>query len=287
MNKILVASFFVAIAAPTTAWAKDIPLYVYWSGVAPKAAFLSVPGGVEPLKRSGPTFYGTISIPSGPPERRTITLRYGSYNHSFDIQVIPLLPSISFTVDHQTQRSCTRTRVKEASQTSDNLLDAIKRSVNAGELYGIAEPNACDKNLRFAAVRAAILQNEAMRSLSNGLFLMNGQIKKAYAAAARARGSNVAVELASYETTDRQFEVTQLKALKADAEQQGLYDHAIEINDYMADRIASGPSIAALYQSQGVTAAQLKTDAVFLTTKKASVVGTPIYPSHIGERGLR
>jgi len=287
MDRVLIAAWCIAASLPTEAWAKDIPLTVSWIGAAPKAAFISVPGGLEPLKAAGPMFDGTISIPPGPPERRTVTLRYGNYNHSFDIQVIPLLTSISFAVDHQAQRSCTKARVKEANFTSDNLLDAIKRSVNAGELYAIPEPNACDKNLRFAAVRAAILQNAAMRSLSNGLFLINGQIKKAYEAAAKARGSNVSVELASYDATDRQFEVTQLNALKAESQEQGDYDYALEINEYMADRIGSSPSVAAIYQSRGVTADRLKTDAVFITTTKASAVGTPIPPGRIGERGFK
>jgi len=288
MSRVLIAACILAVnVAPSRACAADIPLQVSWSGVQPNAAFISVPGGVEQLKATGPIFYGTISIPSGPPERRTITLRYGSYSHSFDIQAVPVMKSISFFVDHQAQHSCTRARVIEAAKTSDSLIVAIKRSVNAGELFDIEEPNACDKNLRFAAIRAAISQNDAMRVLSNGLFLINGQIKKAYEAAAKAKGTNVAVELASYETSDKQFEVTQLKALRAEAEEQGFYDYALEINQYMADRIGSSPTVAAIYQDQGVTPDQLKTDAVFITTKKASAVGTPIYPHSIGERGFK
>jgi hypothetical protein len=157
--------------------------------------------------------------------------------------------------------------------------------VNAGELFNIEEPNACDRNLQFAALRAEVLQNEAMRNFSHGLFLMNDELKQQYDAAARTKGANVEVELASFETTDKQWEVTQLQSLKGDARDRRNYDYALEVDNYMEQRIRSDPDVAALYGSRGITLDQLKTDAVFLTTKKASAVGTPI--AAYGERGLR
>lgn len=270
MSRIRISGLLIVltIAFPSNASAKDLPIEVWWTGAAPTDAFVSVPGGVERLRRdgSGTVLRGTISIPDTGPQRRTITVRYGNYSHPFDIRVHPILSRVVFTVDHQIQRSCTQTKVKAANSSVDNLLDAIKRSVDAGELLSIQEPNACDRNLRFGAAQAKFRQNAAMGSLSNGLFLINRQIENEYKAAARARGVLVDAEVASLQQRDGELEVRQLLAFRSAVQGIGDYASAIQVTNYMKGRLQSDLATAAIFTGQGVTKAQLDADEARLTS---------------------
>lgn len=247
------------LGMPLAAEARDIPMDIRWSGTAPTEVLLVVPGGVDQLSQDSqsPTYRGEISVPSGKPERRTIIVRYGSFSHPVDFRVHGGLSRVTFFVAHQRQGSCTRTRVRYAAIESDNLADAVSRSVAAGELISIPEPNACDGDLRFRAVRARFLQNAKMAELSNGFFLINRDVERQYRQEARARGLNVDEEVAAFIDQDEKYEARQLLVFRYAAHVTGNYDLALEVNDLIGERIASDAEAAVLYQAQGATESNL------------------------------
>jgi hypothetical protein len=235
--------------------AKDIPVEVHWVGAAPTQVLLSVPGGFQPLHRDPQRaiFRGQISIVQNNLQRRTLTVQYGYFSHPFDIRVHHNLARVAFSVTHQQQRSCTLARVQQASAPADNLPDAVNRSVAAGELLTIEEPNACDSNLRFGAARARFRQNVRMAELSNGFFMINPAVEEQYRREARQRLLSVEQEVAAYRQQDRLREARQLVAFRTAAEGVGNYDLAMDVTRLMAARIASDPDAAALYSQQGLT----------------------------------
>lgn len=249
----------VVVGWPSGGLAKDIPIEIYWSGTEPSGVFLGVPGGFQPLvsQANSTVFRGRTSVTGDRPERKTITVRYGSYSHPFDFRAHRTLSRVTFSVNHQVQGSCTSTRVREATAPSDNLLDAVNRSVAAGELINIPEPNACDRNLRFTAVRARYLQNAKMAELSNGFFLINRDVEEQYRQAAGKRGVNIDLELAAYQARDQEYEARQLVVFRTAAQAVGNYELALETNELMASRIASDAVAAAIYRKQGITNAAL------------------------------
>lgn len=275
--KAAVTNILVSISAmvfATDAGARDIPVEIRWSGVAPTDVVLSIDGGFQPLIRDtgGNTFRGTLSVTGDTPQRHTITVRYGRYYHPFDIRVHRFLPSVSFAIDHQPQGSCTSTRVREANTLTDSLPDAINRAVNAGELISIPEPNKCDGNLRLGAVRAKYRQNVRMSHLSNGFFLINPEVSAEYKQAARQRGLSVDTEVAAYAKQDEQLEARQLLVLRTSAQAVGNYALAVELNTFISDRLSTDTSVAALYRSQGITSVGLAQDAKFLEAMAAQQV---------------
>ena len=252
-------AFSVTLSVSRAATAKQVPVDIYWGGAAPSQVLVNVPGGMKPLQRDGAAmvFRGTMSLPDGSPERRTIIVRYGSYSHPFDIRVHRGLSRVTFFVSHTVQGSCTHVHVSQARAISDNLADAVSRSVAAGELISISEPNACNDELRFTALQARFQQNAAMTNLSNGFFLMNREIEREYKREALARGLNVDTELAQYTVRERSFEARQLAAFRTAAQAVGNYPLALNVNDLMAKQISSDPKIADFYRQQGLTAASV------------------------------
>lgn len=278
MGKISILA--VALSISSVASAKDIPVYVYWSGVPPTQVFISMPTGAQPLIQNGPVFHGTIPVPDGKPLRRTIMVEYGDYNQPFDLEVVPVTPPIQIPIRYKPQHSCTSGKVKEADQTSDNLVDAINRAVYARELLELPEREACLPQLRFMALRAELKQLRTMQTYSP-VFLVNPQVEDEIRIAGRSHATEANFELASLKKQDSVSEVRQLIALKTEAESQGNYDFALQLNGYMSQRIESSKATASLYESQGVTKENLRSDAVFLTDPH-SAVGTV---AHYGERG--
>jgi hypothetical protein len=284
--KIAVPSILASLSAmsfATFVGAKNVPVEIRWSGTAPTDVLLSVDGGFQPLQRDAGsnTFRGSLDVIGDTPQRHTITVRYGRYYHPFDIRVHRFLPRVSFAIDHQPQGSCTSTRVKEADTLTDSLPDAINRAVNAGELISIPEPNKCDSNLRFGAMRAKYRQNVRMSHLSNGFFLINPEVSAEYKQAARQRGVSVDAEVAAYAKQDEQLEARQLLVLRSNAQAEGNYAFAVELNSYISDRLATDSTIAALYRSQGVTSVGLATDAKYLgamAAQQAAAASEEIQP---------
>ena len=258
-NRMALPIIAALAALPVPVLAKDVPIEIYWSGDAPTEVLVTVPGGLQPLQKDSTSrvFRGQIALPDDKPERRTITVEYSDYNHPFDVRLHRYLPRVTFLVSHKAQPSCTSIRVVEAGRPPDNLVDAVARSVAAGELISIAEPNACNSDLRFEALRARFRQNAKMAEISNGFFLMNRSIEDQYKQAALARHASVDQELAEYEAKDIQREVGQLLAFRTAAAGSQNYDLAIKINSFMVGRISSGSATAALYQQQGITNAGL------------------------------
>jgi hypothetical protein len=254
-----------------TASARSVPVEIYWSGIQPGGVFLSIPGGFQALKidAGGRVFRGSIEIGGDRPQRKTITVRYGAYNHPFDIRVHRTLGRVAFSVNHTVQSSCTSTRVSDASNLSDNLADAVNRSVSAGELVSIPEPNACDENLHFSALRARYRQNAKMAELSNGFFLINRTVEEQYKEAARNRGLNVGRELAEYEARDDELEARQLVVFRAAAQAVGNYGLALETNQLIAARLSADARTAVLYQQQGLTDATVSSYAQQLGVEAA------------------
>ena len=243
------------VALPVAAPAKDVPFEIHWLGQAPTAVLLSVPGGLLPLQKvaGSPVFRGQVTLPEAKPERRTITVQYGSYSHPFDVRLHRHLPRVTFLVSHQTQTSCTRTRVVEADRAPATLVDAVARAIAAGELISIPEPNACDPNLRFGALQARFRQNAKMAEISNGFFMINRSVEDQYKQAARDRGLSVESELAQYNAKDTQLEVRQLIAFRTAAVGSQNYKLALDVNSFMAARISADGTTAARYQQQGIT----------------------------------
>jgi hypothetical protein len=259
-------------AMPVPAVAKDIPVEIYWAGVSPTEVLVNIPGGIKPLQRdaAAKVFRGKISVPSGSPERRTITVRYGAYSHPFDIRVHRGLSRVTFFVSHQIQGSCTLTRVSEARLPPDNLVDAVSRSVAAGELINISEPNACSGDLRFQALQARFQQNEKMADLSNGFFLINRDVEQQYRREARARGVNVDRQVAAFVEQDNSYEARQLLIFRYTAQAVGNYALALDVNDLIAARISTDPQAATFYRRQGITKAEVETYARAVEIKAAS-----------------
>lgn len=272
-NQILL-QIAAAVALVSNAEARDLPIEIHWTGVTPSAVLLSVDGGFQPLLRDNNTnvFRGTLKVTGDAPQRQTITVRYGQYYHPFDIRVHRFLPSVTFAIDHQLQISCTSNRVSEADTLTESLPDAINLAVNAGELISIPEPNKCDANLRFGALRAKFRQNVRMSHLSNGFFLINSQISDDYKQAARQRGISVDQEIATYVKQDAQLEARQLVVLRSLAQAGGNYALAVELNAFISDRVATDAATAALYRSQGITSAGLDRDGQYLSAMAAQGV---------------
>jgi hypothetical protein len=244
---------------------------------------VSEDGGFRSLNKNVGTnsFVGSISVSGEAPQRRTIIVRYGTFYQPFDVRVHRFLGTIGFAVEHEKQPSCTSIRVQEAGSYSDSLPDSINREINAGELMAIPEPNRCDANLRLAAARAKYRQSVRMSQLSNGLFLINPEIKQQYELIAAERGVPVQMEVAAYDKQDQELEAKQLATVRSLAQAEGDYTRALQVNDYMAERVETGKGVAAFYRKQGVTSTGLAADSKYLqalAVKQAAASTQEIQP---------
>jgi hypothetical protein len=250
----------------------DIPVEVRWSGARPSSINISTEGGLKPMRydERRQIFTESISVTGSHPQRRTLIVSYGTFNHPLDIRVHSVLPSITFGIDHQPQPSCTQTKVLAAGSQSNNLPDAIKRMVGAGQLLSIQSPNDCDQSLRLHAAQARYRQNVRMGHLSQGLFLVNDHIKNDYLQLASQQGVAVNSELAAYAQAEAGLEAVQLVAARTAAQEANDFAAAAEINGYIEQRLAADVAAREVFAQQGITQIRLAADSRFLNALATS-----------------
>jgi hypothetical protein len=249
-----------------TALAATIPIEIRWAGTQPSSINISTAGGLQPLTydSQGQVYRGTISIASATPQRRTVIISYGTFNHPIDLRVHSVLPAISFGVEHRPQASCTSNKVKASGEPSSNLVDALNRAVAAGQLLSIESPNDCGPALRPNAAQARYRQNVRMSQLSQGLFLINEQIKQEYQELAGLQQGQVAAEIAAYAQAEARLEAVQLIAARDNAQEARDFVSAAAISNYVEERIAADPAARETFAREGITADRAASDSRFL-----------------------
>ncbi len=262
-----------ALCASQTVSAKDIPVTISWSGTKPDLVSIQIPGGMSDFDYDARTqvFSSTLPIDDGQVEVRTLLVNYSGTNHPFYLKVNPFLPKIAFRLSMTPAKSCLKSHIDRVAKKVDNLPDAMRAVLQAGQLLAIDLPDDCG-DLSGKAQEAKYKRTVQLAQYSNGLFQTGQKLRSEYLESVpKASRRRVAAEVAEYENEIDSLEAVQLAATRTEAQYQRDFDKAAAINDVLLQRAQSDEQLETLYKQQGLTINQLEKDGRYLDARAASI----------------
>ena len=271
----LFATFSCLFAAMTavSAEARDIPVTIYWSDTKPDRVSVQTVGGVTDFyyDAAAKAFKSAVPIEAGEVAVRTLFVTYAGKNYPLYLKVNSFLSDIGFRLSMKPANSCLNRLVKEVDKTVDNLPDAMRSVLQAGQLLTIESPDDCGA-LAPRVHEARYKRTVQLAQLSNGLFQTSPKLKNEYLASVpTASRRRVEAEVAEYENEIDSLEAVQLVATRKQAQDQRDFDKAAAINDVLLQRAQSDEQLETLYKQQGVTINQLEKDGRYLDARAATI----------------
>lgn len=262
-----------AIFVTQSAAAKDIPVTISWSDTKPDRVSVQTPGGISDFDYDSraQVFSSTVPIEMGQVEVRTLLINYAGKNHPLYLKVHPFLPKIAFRLSMTPVTSCLNRHIDQVDKQVDNLPDAMRSVLQAGQLLAIDSPDDCG-SLAARAQQARYKRTVQLAQYSNGLFQTGKQMRTEYlASVSNASKSRVTAEVADYENEIDSLEAVQLVETRTEAQDQRDFDKAVEINDVLLQRAQSDEKLKTLYKKQGITINQLEKDGRYLDARAAAI----------------
>ena len=268
---LLMGLFALMIAG--TAQARDIPVTIFWSDTKPDRVSVQTAGGISDFSydAAARAFKSSLPIENGQVGVKTLFITYAGKNYPLYLKINSFLSGVEFRLAMKPASSCLDRLVKEVDKTVDNLPDAMRSVLQAGQLLMIESPDDCGA-LAPRVHEARYKRTVQLAQLSNGLFQTSPKLKSEYLASVpTASRRRAEAEVAEYENEIDSLEAVQLVATRKQAQDQRDFDKAAAINDVLLQRAQSDEQLETLYKQQGVTINQLEKDGRYLDARAAAI----------------
>ncbi|MBP2278126.1 MULTISPECIES: hypothetical protein [Sphingomonas] len=259
---------WIAALAPLAASAQTsqtIPLIVHWSAPQPHRVSLTDDGGVSELTHdaSSTTFTGTLAVPNGLVEQRTLLLNLDNDTFALILNVRKSLSRVEFTVTTDRPPSCADLLVRQVEAYTDNITDALKMMLRATAMLKIPPDDQCVADRLPRTIKARFDRNANLVQYSNGLFAIDPEAKTALLRS----GIRSAPALAM--AAEHNASSALAKGLYSDLLATGADDSraASALAADMSSAVAQNETLAAGFKDQGISAKRLEKDSDFFEAK--------------------